>query len=642
MAARARDLPVDSPGGSIGHLPLEGTKELGEHGERPEVPPSPIDLSHHAAQRKRIRRPRYSTDADDAHRRILEHRCVAVDLETRGLHPHRGQRGQPGAVGAVILHAGKQSYIFRSFPDWWWDVLADAQIKKIGHNLKFDLMWMIHEYPPEKGILTYIRNVQDTMLKSQLVNRYRTVGGIKKAGLSIPDNWQPNDLAAVLQRWLGVTIGKEIDHEQTDWTGEWTPEMESYMLEDIKHLIPLNDRLDKELRSQAQEHAAWIEMDVVFGTAWMTYNGFKPDVPAWKEAIKEWIKEHQHLLWHLKKMFPMVENFNSQPQLMRAMPEVIGAPLQNIKKSTIAQLVDEFHQLACLQDERVLQTRLKNWGEHYLVNYVCATCERFHPEWRQIGTETSRFSCAHPNLQQIPRAKEFRRLFVAEEGYMLSSLDYSAIEVLVAAIFAEERNLIKACATGDPHKATAEMVVGHPVKKEDKARQDAKIANFGLLFGGGAAGLVKQARDNFGVNITIDEAERIIATYFNLYPMLRVTKNMAYRAMEEPGPVEVRNMIGFRRILEGFNRKPTSWLNTIIQSSAGYGLKASFRYLMEAGLLVFLVAQVHDEVIFEFPEEDAVELTAIAKACLIKGMRDVIGKNAPVIVDDSALGKVWL
>jgi DNA polymerase I-like protein with 3'-5' exonuclease and polymerase domains len=659
VAAIAGTLAPNSLEGLLGGLPLDGTDTLDKSGNSEDIPPTPDTCK---PRRHRSKSVRYSTDSDAALAAIRKHRAVAVDLETDGLHPHAGRSGV-GSVGAVILCAGKEKFIFRSFPSWWWEVLADASIKKIGHNLKFDLMWMIDAYPPELGVLTYVRNVQDTMLKSQLVNRYRTVGGVKKSGMSVSEHWTPNDLASVVHRWLGgVVIGKEIDHDVTDWTGEWSVAMIEYMLEDIQYLTRLNDRLDKELRSQGQERAAAIEMDVVFGSAWMTYNGFKPDVNAWHQAIhgkrdgmgrlvlneqgvpvqQGWIEEHQHLLWHLRKMFPTVNNFNSPGQLVAAMPEAIGAPLVNLKKSTLAQLVDAIPKIACLVDERLLQTRLKNWGEHYLINYVCKVCQRFHPDWRQIGTETSRFSCAKPNLQQIPRAKEFRRLFVAEEGYLLASLDYSAIEVLTAAVFADERGLMAACATGDPHKATAEMVVGHPVKKEDKERQDAKIANFGLLFAGGAPGLVKQAREVFGITISLEDAKRIVATYFNLYPNLRLTKNLAYRAMETPGPVEVRNMVGFRRWLEGYSRKPTSWLNTIIQSSAGYGLKSAFRYLMEAGLLPFLIAQVHDELIFEFPEEDAPDLQQQAKACMIQGMRDVIGKYAPVIVDDTALGKVWL
>src|SRR5688500_6005270 len=504
----------------LSDLPLDGADRLGEtgDGEAPPSNPDPVPELRRTSRKGRSRT--YSTDSDAALAAIRRHRAVAVDLETDGLHPHAGRSGV-GSVGAVILCSGKEKFIFRSFPSWWWEVLADASIKKIGHNLKFDLMWMIDAYPPELGVLTYVRNVQDTMLKSQLVNRYRTIGGVKKAGMPVADTWEPNDLASVLKRWLKVEISKSIDHDVTDWTGEWSVAMIEYMLEDIQYLTRLNDRLDKELRSQGQERAAAVEMEVVFGSAWMTYNGFKPDVNAWHQAIhgkrdgmgrlvlneqgvpvqQGWIEEHQHLLWHLRKMCHTVNNCNRPGQLVAAMPEATGAPLVNLRKATLAQLVDAIPKIACVVHERLLQTRLKNWGEHYLINYVCKVCQRFHPDWRQIGTETSRFSCAKPNLQQIPRAKEFRRLFVAEEGYLLASLDYSAIEVLTAAVFADERGLMAACATGDPHKATAEMVVGHPVKKEDKERQDAKIANFGLLFAGGAPGLVKQAREVFGITI---------------------------------------------------------------------------------------------------------------------------------------------
>jgi DNA polymerase I-like protein with 3'-5' exonuclease and polymerase domains len=123
---------------------------------------------------------------------------------------------------------------------------------------------------------------------------------------------------------------------------------------------------------------------------------------------------------------------------------------------------------------------------------------------------------------------------------------------------------------------------------------------------------------------------------------LKMTKNMAYRAMEEEGAVEVRNAVGFRRTLEGFNRKPTSWLNTWIQSTAQYGIKTAMRYLREARLLPFVVGQIHDEILFEFPDDFVEEGVSRAKACMIAGMRDVLGQNVPVHVDESAVGKVWL
>jgi DNA polymerase I len=622
---------------------------------------------------------RYATDPDELQRAIALHPSgsVAVDLETKGLHPHATA---DAAIGAVIVeHAGVQ-YILRELPSWWPDLLADASVPKIMHNAKFDLMWMIEFCPSPDGQVV-ARNIQDTMLKSQITHDYRTRSGAQNAGRLLL--WQPNDLKSVLQENLGVEISKSIHHEDVygepdpetgepvllhkgvDWTGEWSPEMIDYMLEDISYLAPLNAALDKKILAEGQERASWIEQDAVFATAFMTLNGIKPDVSAWKEAVHGirdsagnlvvdaegvpvqpgWIQQHHDVLMELIPLWPGVENFNSPKQLVESSAQVLGGRLHDTRKATLKQLAGSFPAVAKLLEQRHLATRLKNWGPHYLEEYVCSICQRFHPGWNQIGTETSRPSANRPNLLQIPRAAEFRALFRAEEGSLIASLDYSAIEVLVAGVFANEPRLIDACATGDPHLATARMITGNldmTKKSHPDERQMAKIANFGLLFGGGRDGLITQARDLFDTILTPGQAEMIIQQYFRLYPRLRVTKDLAYRAMEvESDRITVTNRVGLRRYLEGFNRKPTSWLNTWIQSTAQAGMKSSFRYLNEAKLTSFILGQIYDEILFEFPEECAEDFAARAKACMIRGMKDVLGENIPVIVDVN-IGRTWL
>lgn len=512
---------------------------------------------------------------------------------------------------------------------------------------------MIHDQRMQgQPDLDVVRNIHDPMIKSQLANDYRTPDGARKAG--VPTAWVPNDLKSVVKRYLDVDLSKDIDHDVTDWTGEWTPEMEEYMLGDIEYLEPLNDILDGVMIDQGQERASWIENNAIFAHSWMTYNGITPDVEKWRQAQDDWNDQRRHLLKHLRKYFPDVNNFESPLQLKRALTEFIGSPVLDTKDATLKMLAPHWPEIAALRDHRHFATRNKNWGPNaynardelkklgFLERYVCPICLRFHPDWWQIGTETARVSCHKPNLQQIPRSPEFRSLFIAAEGCSLASLDYSAIEVLVAGVFAGEWRLIEACATGDPHGQTAALIVGHPVDKKSNERQMAKIANFGLLFGGGAEGLTRQARDLFNVEISIGQAEVMMAQYYKLYPRLKITKNLAYRAMDsDEKRVEVNNAVGFRRYLEMFNRKPTSWLNTWIQSTAGHGLKSSYPYIMEAGLLPFLCLNIHDELVSEFPDEVAEEFSTIQQQCMIRGMRDVLGNNIPVHVE-IALGKVWL
>lgn len=612
-------------------------------------------------------RRRYSTDADKAYRLLQEDRTLAFDLETRGLHPHART---DASVGAIICRIADQNFIFRSFPTWWADALADPTIRKIGANLKFDLMWCIHYL----GI-KYARNINDIMIESQILAEYRTPSGARDAGF--PGKWESNSLQAILKRELGVTVGKSICHEDeytkptraqlkkgvkpqlirkgVDWTGHWTIEMEDYMLEDIEYLVEAHESLMEKIRADGQERAVWIENNTVFAVAWMTYNGLRPDVPAWKKFIKEQKKGVLKLDKRCRKLFPTVQNFASPVQLKKGMEHTLGIPISNTKKATLKVLAHSFTQIRVLQDFRKLQTRVKNWGESFLDKSVCKVCHRFHPDWRQIGAETCRFSCSAPNLQQIPREQDYRKLFIPKPGHVIASLDYSAIEVLTAAVYSGDKVLLKACATGDPHRATAMMVnqksetdwkkmeEQEPVKAKD-LRQGAKITNFGLLFGGGAEGLVTQARDIFDVYITVEQAREMISTYFGIHKGVARARNEAYNMLRSRDDrLDIRNLIGFRRYLEGRNRKPTSILNTIIQSSAAHGMKSSFRHLMEAGLLPYVCAQVHDEVLFEFPEDPKVykPMVDLAQQCMVKGMQEVLGK-VKVHVDTKAVGYYWM
>lgn len=517
------------------------------------------------------------------------------------------------------------------------------------HNAKFDLMWMIHAF---QGEFTYARNIQDTMLKAQLAGIYKTREGAGKAGR--PGSWEPNDLASVIDRYVGQEIKKQIDHETTDWAGPWSVEMEEYMLEDIEYLLPLNEELDDELDDQGQSRASEIENATVFGYAWMTYNGVKPDQEAWAALVQTWKEERHELIGQLREIFPGIKNFNSPAQVLAGLAQFTTVAFPNTRKATLKQAAATWPEIELLLAERRLETYIKNWGDQkggrrpagFIESYCCKQCQRFHPGWVQIGTETARTACRAPNLQQMPRASEFRRMFVAEEGFLLASLDYSAIEVLVAGVQAQDRNLINACKTGDPHAALASWIVDRPIDKKNpkdaEIRQLAKIADFGLLFAGGLDGLIIQARDLFEVDLSEQQAKDLMSKFFTAYPKLRRTRNAAYAAMKDgPKMLEVKNNIGFRRYLEGANRKPTTYLNTWIQSTAGYGLKRSFSYLMEQGLLPYLCMQVHDELVFEFLEETAHEDAALAKQCMISGMQDVIG-NYSVNVDDTAIGKVWL
>jgi hypothetical protein len=138
-----------------------------------------------------------------------------------------------------------------------------------------------------QGDLPFIRNTTDTMIQSQLLHDYRTRMGAIKAGF--PGKWQPNDLKSVLAERLDVSISKRSITRPPTGPAPGL-DMIDYMLEDIVHLEKLADVQDGLLMRQGQERANWIEQRTVPATAWMSYNGLKPDLDLWREKLPAWTK----------------------------------------------------------------------------------------------------------------------------------------------------------------------------------------------------------------------------------------------------------------------------------------------------------------------------------------------------------------
>jgi len=232
--ARSR-ISLDRVGPIIPDLDLDGLEDV-----EPVRPASP----------RRRKTPSYESSPDTARKAIAKAGWAAIDLETKGLHPHASE---DAAVGAILIKAGKQRFILRPpFPDWWPEMMADADTRKISANAKFDLMWQIEFAPGEDG-LPIVRNQQDIMLKSQLVNRYRTKGGAERAGRA--DLWEPNDLASILKRHRGVEISKSIDHNVTDWTGPWSREMIEYLMQAQLHMEDMLERVNARHPGEPWQHA---------------------------------------------------------------------------------------------------------------------------------------------------------------------------------------------------------------------------------------------------------------------------------------------------------------------------------------------------------------------------------------------------
>ena len=273
---------------------------------------------------------------------------------------------------------------------------------------------------------------------------------------------------------------------------------------------------------------------------------------------------------------------------------------------------------------------------------------RIHTDFVQTGTATGRLSCRDPNLQNIPVRNEagrrIRSAFTAPEGKVLISADYSQIELVVLAHLSGDKNMSQSFIDGtDVHKATAALIYGvAPDAVTPEMRRTAKTINFGVIYGMSAFRL---ARD---LGISRTQASQFIENYFAQYSSVDSFIKETIKKAEENGWVET--LFGRRRPIMNINSRnklekaaaERIAVNTPVQGSAADIVKTAMLAVSDAltasASPARLLLQVHDELIFECPDDKATIDTTIA---LIKDkMENAVKLNVPLRVSIE-YGKNW-
>lgn len=271
-----------------------------------------------------------------------------------------------------------------------------------------------------------------------------------------------------------------------------------------------------------------------------------------------------------------------------------------------------------------------------------------HTTLNQAGTTTGRMSSSNPNLQNIPTRGEqgalIRNIFVARPGFDLLSFDYSQIELRVLAILSQDPDLVRIFKVGkDIHTSVASRVFG--VREEEvtkEMRRKAKVINFGIIYGMG----VNALKANLGT--TRDEAEQFMDNYFASFPTIKKYFDLVIEGARERGYTET--LFGRRRYLPALHSKlpqikasaERMAMNAPLQGTAADIIKLAMiraeKAIREVGLAeeVFLLLQVHDELIFEVKEEVASQTIPIIK----EAMESIINLSVPIEVS-SAQGERW-
>jgi DNA polymerase-1 len=426
-------------------------------------------------------------------------------------------------------------------------------------------------------------------------------------------------------------------------------------------LVLLEEDIKKEKLNYVYEK---IEIPIIPIIDEMEKNGIWVDVPYLKKISEEYHKDLTLLEKDIWKQTGMEFNINSPKQLGEVLFNKLNLSIKGIKKSAGGSISTRESELEKLRDLHPVVGEILKYRElqKLLSTYIDTLPSvikedgRLHANFIQTGTTTGRFASNNPNLQNIPtkteRGKNIRNAFVAKEGYMLVSFDYSQIELRVAALMSQDSYFIKSFKDGrDIHTAVAMKVFK---VKEDEVTNDmrrrAKVINFGILYGMG----VNALKQNLGVDRK--EAQIFYDNYFAEFPTiagyLLSIKNFA----KQNGYTQT--LFGRKRYFPGI-KSPIPFIramaermatNAPIQGTATadiikIGMKKADEAIEKAKIKneTRLVLQVHDELIYEVKEDKVEQAIDIIK----KAMEEVIpeeflkGMNGVPLLVSSCFGKTW-
>ena len=385
----------------------------------------------------------------------------------------------------------------------------------------------------------------------------------------------------------------------------------------------------------------------------MEKTGIALDKKFLAEFSKKLAKRLQELEKEIHAQAGMAFNINSTKQLKEVLFEKLALPTKNIKKSKTGfstaedelDKLEEFHPIITLLKEYRELNKLQNTYVNALP-LLADKKSRIHTTFNQTIAATGRLSSTEPNLQNIPvkteLGREIRRAFVAGPGKKLLSLDFSQIELRLAAHLSKDPVMIKAFEDGDDiHTITAAAING--VKENEvtkKMRREAKAVNFGILYGQGPHGLAQAA------GIPFMQAKIFIDKYFDTYRGVKKMMDGFIAEAEKTG--ESVTMFGRRRPLPEMNsemmqiRKMSQRMaiNTPIQGAAADLMKLAMikidEKIRDKNAEIVSLLQVHDELIFEVDEKRAEHY-----AKEIKQIMESVHEFQVPIVAEGAIGDNW-
>ncbi len=517
-------------------------------------------------------------------------------------------------------------------------LLENAELGKNGQNAKYDILVLL-QYGVEVRGLEF-----DTMLASYLLN---------------PTGRQHNlDLLAL--EHLNI---KKIPTSDLIGKGKKQISMRDvpvklvarYACEDAD----VTERLRRLFEPRLKEAGLWdlfqqVEIPLVHVLVRMENHGVALDVDYLQTMSAELEARLAELQKIIYEMAGEEFNINSTQQLAKILFEKLNLPVVRRTKtgySTDAAVLEKLaqeHELPRKLLEYRELSKLKSTYVDALPRLINPRTGRVHTSYNQTVAATGRLSSSDPNLQNIPIRTEIgrriRRAFVpGRPGWKILDADYSQIELRIMAHLSKDPNLLAAFAADeDVHRATAANVFGvKPEEVTPELRRRAKEINFGIMYGMGAYGLAQR------LEISPEEAQAIIQEYFVKYPGVN---DFIIRTLDTARKTGyVTTLLQRRRYLPEIlseNRRAREFaertaINTPIQGTAADLIKVAMiridRRLADEGLQSKMIMQVHDELVFEAPEEELPHLREL----VVTEMTHALQLDVPIRVD-VGIGDNWL
>ena len=565
---------------------------------------------------------------------------IAIDTETTSLDPHIASLvgislstkiGKAcymplGHKNAKCLN--KEKIIKKLKP-----ILEDKSIKKIGQNIKFDFIILRYQ-----GI--EMNSMEDTMLMSYVLD-----AGKNRHNMDTLSEIHLNHKPIAFKDIVG-SGKKEINFSEVE-----VNKAMNYAAEDADITYRLFKIFQKNLKLEKLINIYELfEKPLIKILAEMEINGIKVDSLFLESLSKKFDKKIRKLENDIYKIANKEFNIGSPKQLGEIIYNDLKiAVLKRTKKGSFATSASVLEDLSfkghkfpkLILDWRQV-SKLKNTYTDSLREHINDKTKRVHTSFLLAATTTGRLASSDPNLQNIPikseDGKEIRKAFIAEKGYTLISADYNQIEMRILADLADVKELKKAFKNDeDIHSLTASQVFNIDINKVDQdTRRKAKAINFGIIYGISQYGLAKQ------IMVSNNEAESFLKSYFLKFPEIKEYMNSTIKFCRKAG--YVNNIFGRRSYISGINDKNYNVRNFQERAAINAPIQGSAAEIMRLAMIrlnkkikdnkIRMLLQIHDELIFEVPNNEVKNLCKIIQDEMISVKdSDLHSFTTPLTVD---------